>query len=402
MRILERYLLKELIIPYGFTLLVSLFLLTIGRIIQIAKYLFQTSVTLKDIAELIILATPRLLTYALPLTSAVSIAVALNRLSSCNELIAIEGSGIPIRNLSKPFWLFTAFNVLIAMVITLTILHHANTLFREKIANIGKSSVMVIFQEGIFIDSLPGFILYFQKVSPRNFSAEGVYMEDLRDKNTNITIVAQKALLNYDQDQGAIVLDLQKGTIIRISRHESGQVVEFEQYSLTISVGEIFRELSKASSTKWEMNMKELWNASHTARTREERSRYGIEFHTRIVMPFLSIILGMMMVPFFKIRELDRFSSRASAFKVLIAFGLFLLFYLMITLGKGLAENGVISPAMAVYGPAGIFLSWFVYLWKRGHQRVKHERGLGSISDGQIITSADDEILHSKHAKRKP
>jgi lipopolysaccharide export system permease protein len=364
MRILERYIFKELIAPYWFTLLVSLFFLTVGRMAQVAKYLFQASVSLKDIIELIIFAIPRLSTYALPLASVVSITVAMNRMASCNELIAIEGSGIPVRGLPKPFLLFTSFNTIIALCITVTILHHANTLFREKIINIGKTSVTAIFQDGTFIDSLPGFILYFQKVFPGDFTAEGVYMEDLRDDKTGFTVLAQKASFSYDPSQGAIVFNLEKGTIIRNSEHNaSGQVVEFERYELTVSAGELFRELSRASSTKWEMNMKELWHASFTARTLEERSRYGIEFHTRIAMPFLSIILGMIMVPLFTSSQSHKILSSSSAFKVLIGFGLFLLFYIMISIGKGLAEEGIISPPVAVYAPIGIFLICLAYLW---------------------------------------
>ncbi|MGC8718757.1 MAG: LptF/LptG family permease, partial [Thermodesulforhabdaceae bacterium] len=177
-------------------------------------------------------------------------------------------------------------------------------------------------------------------------------------------IIAQRAYLeNYDIYEGTFLLKLENGTIAQTSRGEVGYVLTFDSYSLSLSVTELLKEFSRASSTKWEMNMKELWRASHEARTKEERSRYGVEFHNRIALPFISIILALMMLFITAVSKARRFYSKSSS--ILIAFSLFILFYLLTALGKGLAENGIITPAMAVYVPVGIFCTGLFWLWQK-------------------------------------
>lgn len=363
MKILERYILKCLIGPYILSLVTSLFLLTLGRMVQIAKYLFRTSVTLQDIVELIFLATPRLSGFALPLATILTVTITLNRLASSGELIAIEGSGIPIQKLYRPFLIFTAANTILAMIITLTILHHANTLFREKIYHIGKSSVTAIFQEGTFIDVIPGFVFYFQKVSSKDLTINGIYVEDFREKKVSFTVIASRGKIEYNLEEGSIIFILEDGTITQISKDESVRILNFERYELTLPGDELFSELSKASSNKWEMNMAELWRASHQALSTRERNRYGLEFHHRIAMPFLSVIMGMLMLPLTMMKPLRKFTLKGSG--VSVALISFLLFYMATALGKGLSENNLISPALAVYVPTGMFLLILLYCWHK-------------------------------------
>lgn len=364
MRILDRYILKSLIEPYLSSLAFSLFLLILGRMVQVAKYILQSSVTLKDIAELVFLTIPRLSTFAIPLATVLTVTVTLNRLASSGEIIAIEASGTPIKKLFKPFLIFTATNTVVSLVVTLTVLHHANTLFREKIYYVGKSSITAVFQEGVFIDSIPGFVFYFRKVSSPGLYVHGVYVEDFREDNANFTIVARKGQIDYDLKEGIITMALEDGTIAQTSKSDTGHFLSFNRYKLTLPADELFTELSRASSNKWEMNMKELWIESHNnSISLRDRNRYGIEFHQRIALPFLPMILGMLMLPVSAMKSIRKLSNKTLT--VLIAFGLFLTFYMLTALGKGLSENGFIGPAVAVYTPVGIFCTALFYCWHR-------------------------------------
>ncbi|MCX7822437.1 MAG: LptF/LptG family permease [Syntrophobacterales bacterium] len=364
MKILERYILKELIGPYTLSLLVSFSLLSLGRMIQVARYIFQSSVTLKDILELIFFAIPRLSIFAIPLATTFAVTITLNRLSLSGEIIAIEGSGIPVHRLYKPFLIFTTLNTAISLIITLTVIHGTNTLFRTKIYQIGKASVTAIFsQREVFIDTIPGFVFYFREVLPPGMTVHGVYVEDFRESKNSFTIVASRGFIEYEMEEGNIVLLLEDGTIAETDKTETGHILSFYRYKLVFPANELLKELSKASSTKWEMNMRQLWKATQEATTVREKSRYGIEFHQRIALPFLSLILGMLMLPVSTLNSIRRFTKRVPP--VLIAFSCFLLFYVLLALGKGFAENGLIGPVAAVYIPIGIFMALLFYFWNK-------------------------------------
>ncbi len=361
MTTLERYILSEIFTPYMLSLTISLLILTTGRMVQIAKYIFQTSVTFYDFILLVLFSLPRLSFYAIPMATILGITLAINRLNSDREIIAIQSTGINIKRLWKPFLIFTVVNTLLVFSIAMTILPTANMLFRKQLSRIGASSVTAIFQEGVFIDLIPGLIIYFKTIKPKELTAEGVYIEDFRDSSINLTVIAKSATIHYEPSRQALVFLLKGGSMTRFSKKETAQIITFDSYLVEVFLGTLFTRSTPGSSIKWEMSMAELYNAMKTANTTEEKSRYGIEFYHRIFMPLNCIIFGMLAVPICA-------KMKKNSLNILASLLIFLAYYILSTLAKGLSENGIITPFWAVVFPSLLFILITLMAWK--HKRL--------------------------------
>src|SRR4030042_1179626 len=94
MRIISKYVLKEILTPLGVTLLVFTLIFLIGNLMQLIDMIVQKGVGLWDIARLLGYTLPFLFVYIIPMAFFISILLGFLRLSSDNEVTALKASGI--------------------------------------------------------------------------------------------------------------------------------------------------------------------------------------------------------------------------------------------------------------------------------------------------------------------
>lgn len=117
MRLLDRYLFRELIVPLGFCLAAFLlFWITFDVFGQLDA--FQERMwTLGDIAEYYTLKLPELLNIVLPVSLLLALLYALTQHSRHNELVAMRAAGISLWRICAPYFTIGfLFTVLLAMV----------------------------------------------------------------------------------------------------------------------------------------------------------------------------------------------------------------------------------------------------------------------------------------------
>lgn len=368
MKILEKYLLTEIALPYVFSLVGTFFLLLTGRMVQLTWYLLQSSVSLSDIIILMLLAIPKLSLYAMPFVTMIAVALAFNRMNEDRELTAIRNAGVSIRQLWRPVLIFALINMTIVTFLSIVVLPHSNAAFRKKLSNIGKAGVTAILREGVFVDIIPGFVFYFQRASPRELTANGVYIEDCRDKKHPITIIARNAKVFYEASTSRIFFLLEDGSIVRSSERAGektsrSQIVRFEFYKIAVDPEELGIGKGLRSGGKNEMTMGQLLEAAKNTKDRHEARRYELEFHLRIVLPLSCLSLAFLSAALCGSLSggLFQYARGNIVWSVLTTMGVYLIYYFTISLDRGLAENGLMSPAQAMWMP-WIFSS-FVGLW---------------------------------------
>ncbi len=363
-KIIERYFFREIFVPYVFCLVITFFILLMGRIVQIARYFLQTSVSLSDILLLMVLAVPKLSLYALPLATMLSIALAVNRMNGDREMVAIQASGISFRNLWRPLLIFVLINTVLSLIFSIFLMPKSNSLFRKKLGSIGAASGTGVVREGVFIDVIPGFIFYFQRVDPGTFTAHGVFVEDLRSRKFSVNILAKEARISYDKLNGTVSFFLSNGTVTRISLREKsrGQAVFFQTYRITLPVKSLGIWKNPVSGGKNEMTMKQLKEAAKHVPLHYAR-RFNIEYNLRILLPLSCIILGFFVLPIFV-------ATRISSILIGVSLTIFvyLCYYFLVSLGKGLAENGIVKVVVAMWFPFVLVAAFACWLWMFGER----------------------------------
>jgi lipopolysaccharide export system permease protein len=108
MRLLDRYLLKELLLPFG-CCLGGFILLSVGSDwFQDPGKLQEARLTAPDILEYYVVRAPEFILFILPVALLLSLLYTLTNHARCNEITAIRAAGVSLWRLSLPYFLVAA------------------------------------------------------------------------------------------------------------------------------------------------------------------------------------------------------------------------------------------------------------------------------------------------------
>ena len=116
-KIINRYIFREIALPFIIILFVLTFVLLMGKILQIMDLMINKGIRVLDIAHLIALIMPNFLLFTIPIALLVSILIAMGRLSADNEITVLKASGVSLLQLSYPVAVASLMAFACAMVI---------------------------------------------------------------------------------------------------------------------------------------------------------------------------------------------------------------------------------------------------------------------------------------------
>ncbi len=192
------YIFKEIVQILLLSLAVLTFIMVISRIGQLTDLIINKGVELKDILLLIVYSSPPYLSFTLPMSFLLSTIVALGRLSTENEILAIKANGIDLKCIFAPVILIGIIIAFIGLLNTIIFLPNSSDLFRKTLINIVKKGITVEGREGIFNDQIPGIVIYIDKADNDNKRLRGIFVSDDRDKDVKQMISANKGFINLD------------------------------------------------------------------------------------------------------------------------------------------------------------------------------------------------------------
>lgn len=356
---------KEQILPITICFFGVCLILVTGRLLQLTRYLFTSSATLLDMTEIICFALPRLVLYALPMATLIGVLLAFVRLNGDSELIAIRAAGIGFCQFLPAILVVLLLTTSLSFYNTLHVMPLANGIFESKLKSLGKTSLPSLMKEGAFIDIIPKVVFFFKAVDPADLSVEGVFVQDQRQPDIRLAIVAERGQINYQRDQNHILFKLTNGIITRIPDDlKDAQAISFKTYDLSLALDEAFGSASKSSKSRKEMTLKELRQMNRKEGKKFD-VRYELELHNRLALPMSCLLLGLIGPP---LGALFRQRSRMGG--ITVGIGIFLAYYVGLSAGRGLGENGLISAFFAVWTPNLCAAGIAVYLWVKAQRET--------------------------------
>jgi lipopolysaccharide export system permease protein len=367
---LYKYLIREQVTPLSVCFLgLSLILIT-GRLLQLTRYLFTSSVTAVDLLEIMAFAMPNLVLYALPMATLVGVLLAFLRLNSDNELIALRAAGIGFHQFLPAIVSLLAITTLFSFFNALYLMPSANRAFEIKLKSLGRSILPLLLKEGTFIDAVPKVVFFFESVDAANMKIEGIFVEDSRQPDIRAVIVADHANIAYPSDASQIIFRISTGIITRVSDElKTAQAIAFKNYDLALSLNELFGESSTFRKGRKEMSLGELLEIIREGGPKYDLS-LSLELHRRMALPFSCLLLGLIGAP---LGALFRQSGRMAG--LTMGLGVFLAYYIALSAGKGLGENGLISPFLAVWLPNLLAAMVALSLWVKIQREIPSGAG---------------------------
>lgn len=340
------YLLKELFLFFILALSIFTFILVISRLGKMADLIINRGVDLKDILLLVAYSCPPMLTFTLPMSFLLASVVALGRLSSENEILALKASGVNLRSLFVPVSALGVLVLIGGFLNNALLLSKSSEAVRDIVVNIAKKGFSI--QEGIF-NEFPGVVIYVDKVDSAHRSMSGIIISDDRDETCRQTFTAEKGSVNLDLKTFDLSFMLRNGSLQRWQRQtDTYQSLAFNNYSFYINLSSLLpnRELKKRP---WEMDIQELRKAFLAANT-GNRYDFALEIYNKFSVPLSVVAFILLTVPLGVRRRAEgKFSG------VVYSLLIFISYYVLSAISENVGRMYEAWPFFVSFAPNIIF-----------------------------------------------
>jgi len=258
-KIIYRYIFKEIAYPFVIILGILTFVLLMGKILQIMDLVINKGVSLLSIIKIIFFLLPSFMMFTIPIALLISILIAMGRLSSDNELIALKSSGISLLQIFYPAAVASVLAFCFSILISYFLVPHSNFATKRLLFNIVRQNATINIKEKVFNSDFKDFLIYADKIPVNKNYLEGVIVSDNRIINEPNTILAQKAYLVSDPDSLTVKLRLENGSIHTVSSDlKNYRKIDFASYDIYLSLAGTFVNLDESLKSSTEMTMAEL------------------------------------------------------------------------------------------------------------------------------------------------
>lgn len=240
MRILDRYVLREILPPFLLSLLIFTFILTLPPVMRQLEQLVAKGVSWDVAAKLILLLVPSSLGLTIPIATLVGILIGLGRLSGDRESVALLACGVSPYRLLRPILAFAALTTGATAYVMFEAIPDANQAFRDITWSIVTKKVENDIHPRVFFEDFPGYVLYVRDMVPGEGWRE-VFVADTTDpERTKVTLAARGRLL-LAQEQRRVDLVLGQGAQYLTRSGGESQVYRFpEDTFITLAGDDIF------------------------------------------------------------------------------------------------------------------------------------------------------------------
>jgi len=357
MKILRKYIIKEIIVMFLFSLAIFTFTLVVGNIIKLAELVINKGVDIRLVGRLFLYLIPFLLSYTIPMSLLTSVLLVFGRLSGDNEIIAIRSSGINIYRLSFPLIMIGLLFSLLSIVLNNDIIPRMHFESRKIIKNIGTKTPAAYLEPGTFIKSFKGYIIFIHEIDKNKLKGVRIYQP--QNEHSTRTIIAEKGEF-ITIDNNAVKLKLENGTSDEPNPKNPVNFykLNFKTYYITLNIDESITPSGYMDKKPKEMNFREIRNEiQRLGKYHVDTPSLITEFHRKISISFASIVFIIIGIP------LGVFTKRGEkTIQFAIALGIIVTFYILMAASIALSLKGVLSPGFWMYLPniiigiAGIIL----------------------------------------------
>jgi lipopolysaccharide export system permease protein len=351
--LLNSYLVREMLGPFFASLLIINAIFFLGRLIPLLTVIVDLGVGFGDFVRLFSYLSPNMMLYSIPMSAMFGVVVAFTRLANDGEIMALKAAGTGIGRMLPAVAVVSLAAALLSGYSAVVLNPAAEKAMQKLMFNLVKEQVSKGVKSRQFSEGMGTYVLYADQVNSETGRWSGVYMADMNLKGAPMITVARSGHITSDLENMSLSLVLQDGSIHR-AEGPTTQTILFENYELEIPIRLplVYEHRSKAKLNKREMGLVQLKKeAARLGPGNEQGIALLIEYHRRLVLPAGCFVLGLLGFVF---------GLEAGVGKKAVGIPLSLLAYvfywILFSMGKGLAEGQTLPVATALWSPNLIFL----------------------------------------------
>jgi lipopolysaccharide export system permease protein len=347
MKILDRYLLTEMLWPFVGGLLTFMVLISGHMLFLAIETLVDHRVPLWGVLQYVAYQLPGATIMALPVATLLAASLALNRLARDHEITAIRTGGASPARLLLPAAGLGALAALISIWLSGTAAPASTRAAATLLRNVVLQQKALVFRPHQFFDTGRGISLYVEGVDHRRDTVQGLHAFLLRPDAPPVLLWAPEAIF------GATTLEAP--TTRTYALDPSGALSWGNSGLASIDLTRIGQMSAPArSGGLQDMSLAELRLAQQRTRAYDPEGgrRYALEIQSRLAMACACIVFAFVAGP-----VTWRFGRGQNLVGVLATILVVFVFYVLMLWTRMLGLRGFLPPVVAAWAQDVVFLA---------------------------------------------
>jgi len=345
-RILDRYLVREIVAPFFLGLAVLTFILEIPPILNQAEQFISRGVEWSIVIRVLGLLLPQALCLTIPMAVLLGILVGFGRLSADREFVAMQACGVSLTRLARPVLLVAGLGTIATAYETIVALPDANQSFREIVYVVMATRVESNVRPRVFFQEFPDKVIYVKELPPEG-GWRDVFVADTAHVNETTVYFAKQGRIRLDQKKKLVQLELLHGTshTTHTDKPDDYEEASFESSIITLDPNQVFK-LPPSKGAR-EMNYAELREEIVEASKRKDpayEARFMIQ--QKMSLPMACPILALIGLA---LGATNRKDGKLGSFVIGIA--VIFIYYVLLWGARAAANGGRFSPEWAPWIP---------------------------------------------------
>jgi LPS export ABC transporter permease LptG/LPS export ABC transporter permease LptF len=348
-RILDRYIVQEVLPPTGLGLLLFTFVMLLQQITLVAGILISRGADLTTTLRLFFNLLPSIFALTIPMAFLLGVLLAFGRLASESEIVAMRASGISPGQMLRPVLLLSGAAGLLTFYIMTVALPHANTTYREVFYTLVIGNAKSQIKPRVFEDFLPQMVLYVSDIAPDSGEWKNVFVSDIRTPSKPKIILARSGRLIVSDRDKSVMLHLETGYVHAYDRLNPREYYKeyFKSGDFYLPFDQLFPKVPLMKGDR-EMTLTELRERIvhfDAQKKTLDAAMYRVELHKKFSIPFACVVFGLIGLG---LSLGSRKEARSAAFALSIV--VISVYYVILRLGEQAGDTGLLSPFLGMWG----------------------------------------------------
>ena len=345
MKILDRYVIREVLLPFLIALLVFTFILIVPSMMQYAEAFIAkgvaTSIVLRAMATLL----PSSLALSIPSALLIALLIAFGRLSADREFVAMQACGVSVARLLRPVGVISVVGLAATSYVMLEALPDANQAFREITYKVLAQRAEGEVKPRVFFEEFPDLVLYVRDIPPAG-GWDDVFMADNTPGRPQAIYLVRHGRVILDPVKRRVEMVLEDGTRQVTNADGTYQVIKFDRQVISVSPERAFPRGGPQKGDP-EMTIAELRErAAELERQGMSSHNQIMAIHRKFAIPVACLVFGVIGLA---LGATNRRDGKLGSF--VFGLGVIFAYYIPLTLGPALAKGHLIPPWLAVWAP---------------------------------------------------
>jgi lipopolysaccharide export system permease protein len=218
MKIIDRYILKSHLLPFGYAFLTIVFMLILQFFTVFADRFIGKGIWFSTILELIFLQSAWMIGLAVPMAVLVATVLTFSALTTSSEVTIFRASGISLYRLMAPVLIAGLLLSVLVERFNNVIIPVANYYAQSLMLDIARTKPEFGLTENAFSKLVDGYSIFVRDSDEKSKELRGIVIYDYTNPELSIMVTAEKGTLEFSPDYRYLMMTLFNGEMHEVKR----------------------------------------------------------------------------------------------------------------------------------------------------------------------------------------